>query len=289
MLEKQINGFIAYCKVSGFKDKSIESLSINLNKFKIFLDKIHVRSIKKITYRHLLCFVADFQSPSIHTKKARVWALRQFFHFLKLQGLVDENIATAIPYPKIEKTVPQFLTIDEYNKILSHCCQKAYSRPGYRDLVIILMLGLLGLRTGTIISLNIQDVDIFNGLVWVREKGNQKRIMVMPKILCQALDKHINSQGERHGPLFLSTRCKRISPRSLQDMFRSISDNAGIDKHLHTHLFRHTAATHLNKVAGTTITQFVLGHSRRENTLKYTHLNPDQYAVYMKKHPFMNI
>jgi len=289
MLEKQVNGFIAYCKVSGFKDKSIESLSLNLNKFKIFLSKIHVRSIKKVTYRHLLSFVADFQSPSIHTKKARVWALRQFFHFLKLHSLVDENIATAIPYPKIEKTVPQFLTMDEYNRILSHCSKKAYTRLGIRNLVIILMLGLLGLRTGTIISLNIQDVDIFNGLVWVKEKGNQKRIMVMPKILCQTLNKYINSQGKRRGPLFLSTRRKRLSPRSLQDMFRNISDKAGIDKHLYAHLFRHTAATHLNKVAGTTITQFVLGHTRRENTLKYTHLNPDQYAVYMNKHPFMNI
>ncbi|MBW2345667.1 MAG: hypothetical protein JRF53_17030 [Deltaproteobacteria bacterium] len=84
MLEKQVNRFIDYCKVSGFKDKSIESLSLNLNKFKIFLDKIHARSIKKVTYRHLLCFVADFEAPSIHTKKARVWALSQIFHFLAL-------------------------------------------------------------------------------------------------------------------------------------------------------------------------------------------------------------
>ena len=82
MLERQVNGFIDYCKVSGFKDKSIKSLSINPNKFKIFLIKIHVRPIKKITYRHLLGFVADFESPSIHIKKARVWTLRQFFHFL---------------------------------------------------------------------------------------------------------------------------------------------------------------------------------------------------------------
>jgi len=51
--------------------------------------------------------------------------------------------------------------------------------------------------------------------------------------------------------------------------------------------FRQTAATQLNKVAGTTITQEVLGHARRQNTLRYAHLNPDQYAVYMKRHPFM--
>ena len=264
MLEKQINGFIEYCKVSGFKDRSIQSLSINLNKFKTFPSKIHNRSIKKITYRHLSAFVADYESPSIDTKKARVWAMRQFFYYLKLHNLVEENIATAIPYPKIEKKVPQFLTIDEYNKILSHCCQKVDTLLGIRNLVI-------------------------NGLIFLKEKGNRKRIMVMPRILCQTLNKYITSRGSRPGPLFLSTRRKRLSQRSLQDIFRTVADETGIDKHLHAHLFRHTAGTHLNKVAGTTITQFVLGHSRRENTLKYTHLNPDQYAVYMKRHPFMNI
>jgi len=289
MLEKQINGFIEYCKVSGFKDPSIQSLSINLNKFKTFLSKINNRSIKKITYRHLSAFVADYEAPSIDTKKARVWAMRQFFHYLKLDNLVEENIATAIPYPKIEKKVPQFLTIDEYNKILSHCCQKVDTLLGIRNLVIVLILGLLGLRTSTIIALDLQEVDIFNGLIFLKEKGFRKRIMVMPRILCQTLNKYITFRGSRPGPLFLSTRRKRLSQRSLQDIFRTVAYETGIDKHLHVHLFRHTAGTHLNKVAGTTITQFVLGHSRRENTLKYTHLNPDQYAVYMKRHPFMNI
>ncbi len=85
----------------------------------------------------------------------------------------------------------------------------------------------------------------------------------------------------------ISKRKKRISPRTLQDIFRTAADQLGIDKKLHARLFRHTAATHLNKVAGIEITQHVLGHSRRANTLIYTHLNPDQYAAYMKKHPFM--
>jgi integrase/recombinase XerC len=289
MLEQHINGFIEYCKVSGFRVKSIESLSTRLNNFNDFIQENHLESIQEITYRHLLAFLADYRRPSIHIKKARVWALRQFFHFLKLHSVVDENIATSIPYPKIEKTVPHFLTIDEYNKILSHLSQKADTPLGIRNLVIILILGLLGLRTGTIISLNIQDVDIVNGLIRVKEKGNRMRVMVLPKILCQALNKYMSFRGKRPGPLFLSTRKKRLSPRSLQNIFRSIADEVGIDKYLHAHLFRHTAATHLNKVAGTTITQFVLGHSRRENTLKYTHLNPDQYAVYMKKHPFMSL
>ena len=289
MLEEQINGFIEYCKVSGFRNKSIESLSIRLNQFNIFLKTVQIRKIKAITYRHLSKFVADYKNPSIHVKKARIWSLRQFFHYLKLNGYVNENIATDLPYPKIEKTVPHFLTICEYNLILHHCSKNAGTFIGLRNLIIIMMLGLLGLRTNSIISMNVQDVDFVAGLTWVKEKGGLKRIVVLPKVLCAVFKPYLERIKQQGGPLFLSKHGKRISPRTLQDIFRNAADSIGIDKHLHAHLFRHTAATHLNKVAGTSITQHVLGHAGRKNTMKYVHLNPDHYAVYMRKHPFMTI
>ena len=272
-----------------FHPKSIESLSIRLNQFNKFLKTARLRKIKSITYRHLSRFVADYKNPSIHVKKARIWSLRQFFHYLKLNGYVNENIATDLPYPKIEKTVPHFLTIREYNLILHHCSKNAGTFIGLRNLIIIMMLGLLGLRTNSIISMNVQDMDVAVGLAWIKEKGNIKRIVVLPKILCSTLKPYLEKIHHRSGPLFLSKHGKRISPRTLQDIFCNAADSIGIDKHLHAHLFRHTAATHMNKVAGTSITQHVLGHASRKNTMKYVHLNPDHYAVYMRKHPFMTI
>ena len=289
MLDKKIKGFIGYCKVAGFKEKSTETLSLRLNEFNKFLKSKRLKEIKSVTYSHLSAFVADHKSPSIHIKKARIWTLRQFFHYLRLKGYVRENIATDLPYPKIEKTIPQFLTIDEYNRILRHCSSHAKNTLGLRDLIIIMILGLLGLRTGTIISMNIQNVDIVSGLAWVTEKGRRKSTIVLPEVICAALQVYLAKRPHQQGPVFLSKRGKCISPRNLQDIFRSIADSCGIDKHLHAHLFRHTAATHLNRVAGTTVTQNVLGHSHRKNTYKYTHLNPDHYASYMKKHPFMKM
>jgi len=150
-----------------------------------------------------------------------------------------------------------------------------------------MLLGTLGLRTRTLIALNIEDVDLTCGLVWIREKGRRQRNMVLPHSICKIIRIYLQSLERKKGPLLLSKRKKRISPRTLQDIFRTAADQLGIDKKLHARLFRHTAATHLNKVAGIDITRQVLGHSRRANTLKYTHLNPDQYALYMKKHPFM--
>ena len=141
-----------------------------------------------------------------------------------------------------------------------------------------------------LISLDIQDIDIKYGLflhgessIWIKEKGRRSRTMVLPHCLCKIIDNYLKRHPYKKGPLLLSKRKKRISQRTLQDIFRAAADQLGIDKKLHARLFRHTAATHLNKVAGTDITQHVIGHSHRVNTLKYAHLNPDKYAVYMCK------
>jgi integrase/recombinase XerC len=287
MLKKYTTDFLTYCKVTDFSAKSIESLGISLREFTAFITAEQVDSTADINYGHLADFVADFNEPSIHKKKARVWCLRQFFHFLTVSGHIEENIALDLPYPKIEKTVPHFLTIEEFNRIIEYFSRQANAANGLRNLVMILMFGLLGLRTGTIIALDVEHIDTGAGLAWIKEKGRRQRQAVLPELLRKLLAIYIARLHLENGPLFLSNRKKRISPRILQDIFHTAADNLGIDKRLHAHLFRHTAATHLNKVAGTTITQAVLGHKRRHNTLKYAHLNPDQYSVYMKRHPFM--
>ncbi len=287
MLHHHFSQFLDYCRLADFSIRSIQALTIRRNEFEAFLKSHKIRSVKRITYLHLIDFVADYKNPSIHVRKSRVWTLRQFFHFLTLHQHVPKNIALKLPYPKIEKTVPQFLTTHEFKLLIRLFSKQADSPLGLRNLVIIMLLGTLGLRTRTLIALNIEDIDIRCGLVWIREKGRRQRNMVLPHCICKIIQSYLQSLERKKGPFLLSKRKKRISPRTLQDIFRTAANQIGIDKKLHARLFRHTAATYLNKVAGIEITQHVLGHSRRANTLKYAHLNPDQYAAYMKKHPYM--
>ncbi len=289
MLQRFIQEFLTYCRLADFSDRSIQALTARLNEFQSYLKARNIRSVKKIGYLDLVAFVADFNTPSIHVRKSRVWTLRQFYHFLTLNNKVAENIATRLPYPKIEKTVPQFLTQQEYNRLIRYFSTRANDLWGLRNLVIVMLLGTLGLRTTTLRMIEVTDVDLRCGLLWVREKGRRHRSMILPKPLCEIIQKYLKhpERKHRHGPLLISKRGKRISQRALQDIFRKAADKTSIEKTLHPRLFRHTAATHLNRVAGIEITQHVLGHSHRANTLKYAHLNPDQYALYMKQHPYM--
>ncbi len=287
MLHQLIDQFLANCRMADFSERSIQALSDRIKEFSAYLKKEKFRSIQKVSYLDLVAFVADFGFPSVHVRKSRIWALRQFYHFLTIYGHVPENIATNLPYPKIEKTVPQFLTQDEYKQLLHHFCRKTTDLAGLRNLVIIMLLGTLGLRTSSLTGLDIPDVDIHCGLLWIKEKGGRRRNLVLPSTLCKVLVRYLNMTERTDGPWLLSKRKRRISPRTLQNIFSSATDELGIDKRLHAHLFRHSAATHLNKTAGIEVTRHVLGHQRRANTHKYAHLNPDKYAVYMKLHPYM--
>lgn len=82
--------------------------------------------------------------------------------------------------PQIEKTVPQFLTTNEFKLLIRLFSDQADSPLGLRNLVIIMLSGAVGLRTRTPISLNIEDIDIRYGLVRIRGKDNRQRHMVLP-------------------------------------------------------------------------------------------------------------
>ena len=287
MLEKLIKDFLEYVKITKFADKSIKSYKARLKEFEDYIQQTSANDIKDVTYHHIRKFVGEYKNPSVHVRKARIWSLHQFYHYLELKGLVEENVAQSIPYPKIEKKVPEYLTIEEYNSLLKYFNDRATESKGLRNLVIIMFLGLLGLRLRTLIDVNVEDIDVEAGLLWVKEKGSKERPVIIPGILCDVLVKYLRMHGEDEGALFLSKRGKRISQRTIQDILREASLDVGIEKHLHAHLFRHTAATHLNRVSGPEITQHVLGHMWRKNTDQYTHLNPEEYAVYMRMHPYM--
>ena len=287
MLHRYFNQFLEYFHLADFSHRSIQAMTARVEEFQEFLPLKKIKSIKKVTYENLIEFAADFKSPSIHITKSRVWMLRQFYHFLTLHGHVPENIARGLSYPKIEKTVPEFLTQIELNRLIRHFCQQPMDVLGMRNLIIILLLGFLGLRTSTLIAVNIEDIELTAGLLWVREKGRQVRSMVLPHCACKIIAAYLKLSGHTKGPLLATKHNRRISPRTLQDIFRNAVDCVGIEKKLHARLFRHTAATHLNKIAGIDITQHVLGHALRKNTVRYAHLNPDQYAVYMRQHPYM--
>ena len=286
MLASIITNFLTYCKTYNFGKRSLEVFSSQLNELSRHLHSLHICSIKDITYKHLLSFVTS-GDPSVYTKKHRVWTLHQFFHYLKINTIITKNIASKIPYPKIPKKEPEFLSFPQLKAILIYFISNAHTETGMRNLIIILFLIFLGLRITSIINIDIPDVDLKSSSLLVTEKGNRKRIVPLLQVLCTFLFPYIKAQQRDLGPLFLSARNNtRLSSRSVQHIITEASDVLGM--RIYSRIFRHTAATELNRIAGLDVTKQVLGHRRRESTKRYVHLNPDVYAEYMRRHPFMD-
>jgi len=131
--------------------------------------------------------------------------------------------------------VPQFLTKEEHTILIRHFTDRTSSPFGLRNLLIIMLLGTLGLRTRTLTALNIEDIDLTCGLLWIREKGRRHRSVVLPHCLCKIIRNYFRHQHRKKGPLRIAKRKKRISPRTLQDIFRSAADKArsGLVARLH--------------------------------------------------------
>lgn len=284
MLLQTISDFMIYCNVCNFGVRSLKVFSSILSKFNEFITGLTITTSKGISYTHLLGFITS-EGASIHLKKQRVWTLRQFFHFLKLIKLVHKNIAASLPYPKIDKKEPAFFTVTELKTIMRYFLDREEPLHKSRNILIVLFLVFLGLRISGIVNLDVQDINLNENLVVIREKGDRTRLLPLPQALCLFLNQYLMSIDRDVGPLFVSGRNRRISLRMVQHIISNASRDLGM--HIHSHLFRHTAATHLNQIAGIEVTQLALGHRRMENTRRYIHLNPDMYAEYMRRHAYM--
>lgn len=119
MLTKKIIQFLEYFKSIGYSRKSIEGLRTQLSGFNCFVIQERIDSLSDISYSHLLKLITCGQTVSPSVTKTRVWALKQFFQYLMLKKIVSHNIAADLPYPKIEKKEPYFLSLSDFQNILT--------------------------------------------------------------------------------------------------------------------------------------------------------------------------
>ncbi|MBA3028018.1 MAG: integrase, partial [Desulfobacteraceae bacterium] len=120
MLYHYLSPFLDYFKLAEFSNRSVQAMTSRIKEFQLYLKAQKIKSIKKVHHKNLVEFAGDFQTPSIHITKSRVWMLHHFYRYLNLHEHVKENIALQLSYPKIEKTIPDFLTSDELNRLIQY-------------------------------------------------------------------------------------------------------------------------------------------------------------------------
>jgi integrase/recombinase XerD len=189
------------------------------------------------------------------------------FYYTEILGTNISKIKT----PKIEKKLPVILTQKEIKTLIDNT-----KNPKHKLLIELLYSS--GLRLSECINLKYADLDMNDGIGWVRSgKGSKDRIFILSDILKKDILEYIQkTDSDGKGYLF-SVNGKKMSPRSIQHAIKVSAERAGIEKPVHVHTLRHSFATHLleNGVDIRKI-QKLLGHSNLQTTQIYTQVSSEE-------------
>lgn len=274
--------FFRYLKLSrGLVPRSTELEEISIS-------DIDVPFISKVTLAEIYDFLAFLSRDRIKqpnsaepefgltasSRARKIAAIRSFFKYMTVKAkLLEENPVQDLDSPKLPKTLPRYLTLEESQRLLS----AVDGSNKERDYCILCIFLNCGLRISELVGMNVND---YRGdSLRVIGKGNKERTVYLNDACRAALDAWLevrrNLVPARVSAMFLSNRRTRISVDSVQVMVKKYLKRAGLDASLYsTHKLRHTAATLMlqNGVDVRTL-QEVLGHENLNTTQIYTHID----------------
>ncbi len=219
-------------------------------------------AVRKQDIEEFLDQLIEKKSPG-NTINVYLNALKFFY-----EEILHRRLTINIRFSKTSRKLPEFLTQEEIVRLL-----KVITNPKHK-----LLIGFLystGMRISELLNLKVQDLDPKNKYGWIRNgKGGKDRPFIIAERLCEDLISWIsqnNLMPENY--VFFSYGQKQYDDSSVREILKKAARNAMITKRIYPHMLRHSFATHLleNGYAVTDV-QPLLGHSRLETTLVYTHL-----------------
>lgn len=221
------------------------------------------------------------------TSRARkLAAIRSFYNYLTNKvHLIRENPVKDIDSPKLKKTLPKYLTLDQSVDLL----ESVDGKNQERDYCILTLFLNCGLRISELVGLNLRDIQ--GDALRVLGKGNKVRILYLNDACQDALNRYLAVRrpitGRDAGALFLSSRNERISRSMVHAMVKKRLSAAGIDaSEYSSHKLRHTAATlMLQNGVDVKAVQEVLGHEHLNTTEIYTHIDNEALRIAAQANP----
>lgn len=214
-------------------------------------------------------------------------ACRGFYLYLIREGCCSQDPAQGLSPPKAQKPLPKVLDVDRSMQLLDGAVEDDFL--ALRDQAVLELFYSSGLRLSELVGLDLADLDLAQGLVQVRGKGNKERVLPMGSKAREALDSWLRVRPQaapRDDALFIGQRGLRLTPRAVQLRVREAGVRE-LGQHLHPHMLRHSFASHMLSASGDLrAVQELLGHADIATTQIYTHLDFGQLAeVYDKAHP----
>lgn len=274
---------------------SVEAYVHDVTKLKQFLElvgsKVSPLQVSTVELQNFIEYINEL-GMSAFSQARIISGLKSFYKFLLYEGELDTDPTELLEAPKLGRKLPDTLSIEEIDKILSAI---DHSTPeGMRNRAMLETLYSSGLRVSELIGLKMSNVHFDVGFLRIFGKGSKERLVPIGrealkfiKIYMEEVRIHLDIKSGHEGFMFLNRNGRQLSRQMVFIVIKNLVEKAGIQKTISPHTFRHSFATHLIEGgADLRAVQEMLGHESITTTEIYTHLDRDYLRqVIQEFHP----
>jgi integrase/recombinase XerD len=295
-IEPLILSFLDYLELErGLSRNTLEAYRSDLLQFGEFLDRRRLAATDA-THGDIAAFLTEL-TVAASTLARKIACLRSFYRHLRREGTIEHDPTADLRGPRKPQRLPRVLSRDQVARLLS---QPSGTAPlALRDRALLELMYACGLRASEAIGLELNDLDLEEGMLCARGKGSKERIVPIGRQAVAAVvaycgDGRPSLIAARSGGvtraqtrLFLNSRGSGLTRQGLYKIVQGHARSAGLAERMSPHTLRHTFATHL--LAGgcdLRSLQEMLGHADLATTQVYTHLSADRLKhAYFSAHP----
>ena len=273
---------------------TISSYRNDINSLINFLDSLKINDPSLVDNKLLNCFFINLQELGLsNTSAARYYSsIKGFFSYLFSNKYIKANPVEKVMPPKLSKNLPSVLSLGEIDSILLK--PDVENKLGLRDRGILEVLYACGLRVSELIGLKISDLFFDEEIIRVFGKGSKERLVPIGSSAIKWTKEYLTKsrpmlakKAKSENVVFLNNRGSKLSRMGVWKIVDQYVKEAGIQKEVHPHTFRHSFATHLLEGgADLRAVQEMLGHADISTTQIYTHIDRDYIKqVHKQFHP----
>ena len=289
--ETAINDYLQDLRVARrYSPHTLSNYQRDLKGFAAAAAKRSLEEWQAITSTDIRGMVAELHIDGVSGRSLarKLSALRGLYNFLVKHQRAESNPAADVMAPKDKKALPSTLDPEEVSRLLAENLNDPMLS---RDLAMFELMYSSGLRLSELVSVNLADIDAHVGEIRVTGKGGKTRVLPVGSHAIAAVNKWLAFRrtlpGAGEKALFVSSRGKRIAPRTVQMRLKKLAESQGLSRDCYPHMLRHSFASHLLESSGDLrAVQELLGHADIGTTQIYTHLDFQHLAqVYDRAHP----
>ncbi len=273
-MEQQVDNYIEYLSdVKHASGNTIASYRRDLLKLCNYFEGVGCLEPEDVSSTDLCSYVMSLEKigMSSATISRNIASIKSFFLYMLKKGVIKEDCAEQLKPPRIEKKLPEILSVEEVSLLLE---QPSKATPKeIRDKAMLELLYATGMRVSELISLKIEDVNLTMSYIYCRDVGKE-RVIPIENAARVALEHYIkNARAGMCGDsnyLFTNLKGQPMTRQGFWKLIKSYAKKAGISKDITPHMIRHSFASHLvTNGADLKAVQEMLGHSDISTTQIY--------------------